>query len=120
MKPEQELVSRRSSDFNASMQAFMKKHFPTGEVFASLAAFILHVALPYERKILDFREKHFKQYNIGIQIRRRKCRTDSSYELELPCQEQPSVMEYCQVRPCVLIWDADLAEDVASRMHLSF
>ena len=77
------------------LQDFFDRYFPTREVFAALAPFILQVAPRYDREIQAYRAKRFRLYNIGIQIRRRKCNGDRK---DLSCELRPSIESYCQVR----------------------
>ena len=76
------------------MQGFLDKHFPTREVFAALAAFVLQVAPDTEQEIQAYKAKRFKLYTIGMQIRRRKCNGDRK---DLHCEYRPSIESYCQV-----------------------
>ena len=76
------------------LQGFLEKHFPTREVFAALAAFVLQVAPRYEQEVQTYKSRHFKLYTIGMQIRRRKCNGDRK---DLHCEYRPSIESYCQV-----------------------
>lgn len=76
----------------------MENFFPTREVFAALAPFILQVAPRYEGEIQDFKARHFRLYNIGIQIRRRKCNGDRN---DLHCGLRPTIESYCQVSAAI-------------------
>ena len=75
-------------------QGFFDRYFPTREVFAALAAFVLQVAPEYEREIQAYKRKRFGLYTIGMQIRRRKCNGDRK---DLTCELRPSIESYCQV-----------------------
>ena len=76
------------------MQSFIEEHFPDGEIFASLSSYLLQMGQHFGAQVRGFQDRHFKLYNIGIQIRRKKCGAD---EQELFCQYEPTVMQYCQV-----------------------
>lgn len=76
------------------LQEFLEKHFPTREVFAALAPFVLRVAPRWEREVQAFKARHFQLYTIGMQIRRRKCNGDRG---DLSCELRPTVESYCQV-----------------------
>ena len=76
------------------LQEFLEKYFPTREVFAALAPFVLRVAPRWEREVQAFKARHFQLYTIGIQIRRRKCNGDRG---DLLCELRPTVESYCQV-----------------------
>jgi xyloglucan fucosyltransferase len=78
----------------ARAQEWIDKHFPTREMFAPLAAFLLRIAPQYEAKIAAFRQARFGAFTIGLQIRRRKCSGD---EAELACALRPSIERFCQV-----------------------
>ena len=76
------------------LQEFFARLFPTREVFAALAPFVLQLAPEYEREVQAFMGKRFRLYSIGIQIRRRKCNGDRH---DLSCELRPSIEAYCQV-----------------------
>ena len=101
------------------LQEFFDRLFPTREVFAALAPFILQLAPEDEREVQAFMGKRFRLYNIGIQIRRRKCNGDRQ---DLSCELRPSIEAYCQVgfafriHPC----SPYVAFDCASFRQVSF
>ena len=89
-------IKSNSSTINNVMwcvQDFLRRYFPDGEVFASLTSYLLQSSA-WCQPLEEFHSKHFKLYNIGIQIRRKKCGAD---ETELLCKYEPTVVEYCQV-----------------------
>ena len=65
-----------------------------------MAPFILQLAPEYEREVHAFMEKRFRLYNIGIQIRRRKCNGDRR---DLSCELRPSIEAYCQVGSALIV-----------------
>lgn len=84
----------RGMKCRVSLQGFLEKHFPTREVFAALAAFVLQVAPRYEQVVQKYKSTRFKLYTIGMQIRRRKCNGDRK---DVHCEYRPSIESYCQV-----------------------
>ena len=50
------------------LQGWLERHFPTREMFAPLAAFLLRVAPAHEQKIEDFRRSQFGHFTIGMQV----------------------------------------------------
>ena len=80
------------------VQGFFDRYFPTREVFAALAAFVLQVAPEYEQEIQTYKARRFGLYTIGIQIRRRKCNGDRK---DVHCEYRPSIESYCQVGPLI-------------------
>ena len=52
-----------------SAQGFIETYFPTRDIFAPLASFILRIKPKYDKKIKDFKHKNFKLFNIGMQVR---------------------------------------------------
>ena len=70
------------------VQDWFAAHFPTRDVFAPLAAFLLRVALEHEARLAAFQEASFgAAFTIGLQIRRRKCNTDTPGH-ELACADR--------------------------------
>ncbi|CAL8469681.1 g9222 [Coccomyxa elongata] len=79
---------------NPHHQEFIDKYFPTRDIFAPLASFILRIRPEFDNKIKEFKHLNFKLFNIGLQIRRRKCNRDPN---EVSCELRPSVEAYCTV-----------------------
>ena len=94
------------------LQAFFDRLFPTREVFAALAPFILQLAPQYEREVQAFMGTRFRLYNIGIQIRRRKCNGDRH---DLSCELRPSIEAYCQVGSALIMSLSVFFEFASSR-----
>ncbi|CAK0786745.1 hypothetical protein CVIRNUC_009959 [Coccomyxa viridis] len=95
---------------NPYHKEFFARLFPTREVFAALAPFVLQLAPEYEREVQAFMGKRFRLYSIGIQIRRRKCNGDRH---DLSCELRPSIEAYCQVAKSIQMTMGLHNDDVA-------
>ena len=76
------------------LQEFFDTFLPTREVFAALVPFALQLAPRNEQEVQVYKAKRFRLYNIGMQIRRRKCNGDRH---DLSCELRPSIESYRQV-----------------------
>ena len=92
LKPESDSITLENI---ISVQGFIERYFPNREVFAAISSYILVLKPQYRLQVDAFKQKHFRLYTIGIQIRQKKCSGDKE---ELLCELAPSVQEYCQVR----------------------
>jgi len=49
-------------------QDFIETYFPTREIFAPLASYVLRIKPKYAKKIKEFQQKNFRLFNIGMQV----------------------------------------------------
>ncbi|BDA47125.1 probable galactoside 2-alpha-L-fucosyltransferase [Coccomyxa sp. Obi] len=85
---------------NPFHQDFIDLYFPTREIFASLAPFMLKVTPRVENRITAFRQQNFKLFTIGLQIRRHKCDggpDETIDKKEVHCALRPSIESFCAV-----------------------
>lgn len=57
---------------NTDMLHFLNANFPTGEVFWPLAQYLFTLSEANEEVVAGFSKAHFRQYNVGLQIRRQR------------------------------------------------
>ncbi|BDA47122.1 probable galactoside 2-alpha-L-fucosyltransferase [Coccomyxa sp. Obi] len=85
---------------NPFHQDFIDLYFPTREIFAALAPFMLKVTPQVENRTAAFKQDNFKLFTIGIQITRHRCDAwpdEIIDRKELPCALRPSIESYCAV-----------------------
>ncbi len=77
------------------VQDFIETYFPTRDIFAPLANFILRIKPKYDKKIKEFKHKNFKLFNIGMQV----CMSHTLPQLDLCCCQCPLLYSLRHVLP---------------------
>ena len=77
---------------NQHYASFFKKYFPTREVFSRLSQFLFTLTPALQLVVDSFHRRHFGNFTVGLQIRKRKCGIDA-----VPCEHLPRIESFCSV-----------------------